>query len=49
MGIVEIVIKYCRSFLNDLPGRAIKAQLEMMVANIEMPTAQLGKFRFPKK
>jgi hypothetical protein len=42
-------MRYCKSFLNDFPGRAIKTQLEIIVANMEIPTAQPGKVRFPKK
>jgi hypothetical protein len=48
-GMGAMVSRYCMSSLNDLPGRARKAQLEMIVAKIDMPTAQPGSLRFPRK
>lgn len=49
MGIVEMVNKYCMSFLKDLPGRAMNAQLDIIVANMDIPTAHPGRLRFPRK
>ena len=48
-GIVDIVIRYCMSILNDFPGIARNVQLDIIVAKIDIPTAQPGSLRSPKK